>query len=85
LFRGIRACVPAKSGETPLLPTPTCERLPPGFSYSSEAGFGSAHAIGLNMAFCDGSVQTINYTIDNRAYGHLLNRQDGMVIDGKKL
>ena len=44
--------------------------------------FGSAHTNGIHMAFCDGSVQMIHYTIDPKAHRCLGNRQDGMVIDG---
>ena len=31
--------------------------------------FGSAHAIGCNMALCDGSVTLVNYTIDPDSTG----------------
>jgi prepilin-type N-terminal cleavage/methylation domain-containing protein/prepilin-type processing-associated H-X9-DG protein len=42
--------------------------------------FGSAHSNGLNMAFCDGSVKTISYSIDLTAYSCLGNRKDHEAI-----
>ena len=42
-----------------------------------EVKFGSAHAAGLNMVFCDGSVRSISYDIDYKTNGYLANRLDG--------
>jgi prepilin-type processing-associated H-X9-DG protein len=47
--------------------------------YMSYAAFGSAHPGGLNMAFCDGSVQTLSYDVDPSAHRWLANRFDGQI------
>ncbi len=57
--------------------------LPDQSGYDNYYRFGSAHATGLNMAFCDGSVRSINYTIDPRVQYCLGKRNDGMVMDAK--
>jgi prepilin-type N-terminal cleavage/methylation domain-containing protein/prepilin-type processing-associated H-X9-DG protein len=47
--------------------------------------FGSAHAAGFNMVFCDGSVRNISYSINLTVHSNLGNRKDGQPIDGSKL
>jgi prepilin-type processing-associated H-X9-DG protein len=42
--------------------------------------FGSAHAAGLNMAMCDGSVRLIKYEIDATTFALLCNRRDGKPV-----
>jgi prepilin-type N-terminal cleavage/methylation domain-containing protein/prepilin-type processing-associated H-X9-DG protein len=45
-----------------------------------DASFGSAHSSGLNMAFCDGSVRSISYTINPQIHSYLGSRNDGQAI-----
>lgn len=48
--------------------------------YDNYAAFGSAHAGGMNMAMCDGSVQSVAYDIDALTHRRLANRFDGAVV-----
>lgn len=43
--------------------------------------FGSAHAAGVNFVMCDGSVHTINFSIDPQVHRRLSNRSDGESVD----
>ena len=70
------ACGPMR-GSMPVSPTPTRpDRWPTALS-------GTRHAVGVNMALCDGSVHVINYSINSETYRRLGNRKDGEPIDGK--
>jgi prepilin-type N-terminal cleavage/methylation domain-containing protein/prepilin-type processing-associated H-X9-DG protein len=47
--------------------------------------FGSAHSSIFNMAFCDGSVHAVNYSIDGTIHEHLGDRTYRQPIDGKMI
>jgi prepilin-type N-terminal cleavage/methylation domain-containing protein/prepilin-type processing-associated H-X9-DG protein len=59
---------------------PFCERL----GFDNGSAFGSPHVNGIHMLFCDGSVQSINYTIDLTIHQYLGIRNDGKLLDGRK-
>ena len=42
-----------------------------------------AHANSCNMSFCDGSVRTIDYSIDPLTHRYLGNREDSVSIGSK--
>lgn len=47
--------------------------------------FGSAHAATCNFVFCDGSVHSIAYTIDDITFQYLGNREDRTPVDKTKI
>ena len=67
---------------TNLSATPLQDR--PGVS-GCQQRFGSAHASGFHIVFCDGSVHKISYSIDPETHRRLGNRKDRMAIDFSEL
>ncbi len=48
--------------------------------YADPDRFGSRHPGGCEFVFCDGSVQTISYDVDERIFQNLGNRFDGQAL-----
>jgi prepilin-type N-terminal cleavage/methylation domain-containing protein/prepilin-type processing-associated H-X9-DG protein len=59
------------------------ELIPDTPAYRLRLVFGSAHANGFQMGFCDGSVQMMSYSLDPQIHKCLGSRADGHVIDAK--
>lgn len=54
------------------------------YTPACDTNFGSAHTSTFNMAFCDGSVQSIPFNIDITTHIALGGRNDGLSIDPSK-
>ena len=48
-----------------------------GVVFPNDFAFGSAHAGSMQMAMCDGSVQSLSYDIDSDTHRYLAVRNDG--------
>jgi prepilin-type N-terminal cleavage/methylation domain-containing protein/prepilin-type processing-associated H-X9-DG protein len=59
---------------TPLLDAPQYPT-----NVNGQDAFGSAHAGGLNMAYCDGSIRAVSYDVDWQIHRDLGDRADGNV------
>ena len=55
----------------------------PGFA--APMRFGSAHPSVFQMAFCDGSVHSISYSVDTTTHERLGIRNDGEIVDTNNL
>jgi hypothetical protein len=73
------------SGVSTIPPPPDCQPAQDTPGVDLSINFGSAHPNGFGMAFCDGAVTALNYSIDPEVHRRLGVRNDGKPVDAKKL
>ncbi len=56
---------------------PLQDRPSVGYSYK----FGSAHPSGIHMAFCDGSVRSIGYSVERKVFAMIGGREDDVPVE----
>jgi prepilin-type N-terminal cleavage/methylation domain-containing protein/prepilin-type processing-associated H-X9-DG protein len=61
----------------PLTDYSSLATAPGGLFATERSSFGSSHPGSFNSAFCDGSIKTVEYTIDGRAFQQMGSRDDG--------
>lgn len=66
-------------------PTPDWKDANPSAAHTGNASlhssFGSSHPGVMNAVLCDGSVRTLNFSVDLEVFKKFCNRKDGEVID----
>jgi hypothetical protein len=63
------------------IPSPDKQLLPTDDANNYTYRFGGPHSSGFLMAFCDGSVRAVSFSIDTLISSYLANRKDGQTFD----
>ena len=69
-------------GGTAANPIPPVQDTP---GVTNKDAFGSVHSSGFGVAFCDGHVTVLTFSIDPKTFQFLCDRADGQPIDSSKL